>query len=351
MLIQKPRIPLKHVLLVGILPGFLKKFVYRLKGYKIGKKVSIGFGSVILGEKVQIGAYSSIGFLTIIRGKEITLGEYVSIGSTSFLDTPYIEIGDGSKINEQVFVGGLQFPDSRLALGKNCQIMQMCFINPARLIIMGDDSGIGGNCMIFGHTSWLSYFEGYPIEFKPVEIGKNVSLAWGVFVLPGSTIGDSAVVGASSLVTRTIPPHCLAVGFPARVVSKYPEFPKDVTDIQKIDKLKEIVSEMIKFFQGYGLSCEQEGDLYCISDRLKKIWKLLVKYDEVDEKELLPKKLQYHVLLSLRKIPNNYRTILQSRKVMWIEIESKEQSDYTNDLGEEVVLFLRRYGVRFIRVK
>jgi hypothetical protein len=31
--------------------------------------------------------------------------------------------------NKNVYVGGLQFPDSRLTVGKNCQIMQMTFIN------------------------------------------------------------------------------------------------------------------------------------------------------------------------------------------------------------------------------
>src|SRR6056297_2273177 len=134
MLIEKTRLPIKDILIIGILPGFLKKLVYRMKGYRIGRHVSIGFGSVVCGRKVSIGDFTSIGFLTIIRGKEIDIGEHVSIGSTSFLDTPFIEIGDGSHINEQVFVGGLQFPDSRLSMGKNCQIMQMSFLNPARWI-------------------------------------------------------------------------------------------------------------------------------------------------------------------------------------------------------------------------
>src|SRR5215469_13887633 len=143
MILEKPRIPIRSILLYGLWPGFIKILLYRLKGYRIGKGVSIGFGSVICGDLVEVGDHTSIGFLTIIRGKEIRLGSYVQIGSTTFLDTPYIEIGEGSKINEQVFVGGLQFPDSRIVLGRNCQIMQMTFINPARSVIVGDDSGIG----------------------------------------------------------------------------------------------------------------------------------------------------------------------------------------------------------------
>src|SRR5580700_8279766 len=141
MLIEKPRIPIRSILLYGLLPGFIKILLYRLKGYRIGKGVSIGLGSVICGDRVEVGDYTSIGFLTIIRGKEIWLGAHVQIGSMTFLDTPHIQIGEDTKINEQVFVGGLQFPDSKFVVGRNCQIMQMSFINPARSIVIGDETG------------------------------------------------------------------------------------------------------------------------------------------------------------------------------------------------------------------
>ena len=196
MLITKERLPIKEILAVGFLPNPIKKLVYRLRGYKVGKRVSVGFGSVICGKDVSIGSHTKIGFFTIIRGKSIAIGSHVCIGAMTFLDTPNLEIGDGCKINEQVFVGGLQFPDSRFVLGKNCQVMQLSFINPARSIIVGDDTGIGGHCLLFGHTSWLSAFEGYPVEFDSIEIGNSVSIAWRVFILPGTKIGDGAVSSA-----------------------------------------------------------------------------------------------------------------------------------------------------------
>ena len=130
MLTEKSRLPIREVIFYGFWPGFIKRLIYRLKGYTIGKGVSIGFGAVILGDTVQIGDQSSFGFFTIVRGKTIKIGSHVQIGSTTILDTPHLEIGDGSRINEQVFVGGLQFPDSKLVMGRNCQIMQMSFINP-----------------------------------------------------------------------------------------------------------------------------------------------------------------------------------------------------------------------------
>jgi acetyltransferase-like isoleucine patch superfamily enzyme len=358
MLFQKPRIPIKDVLLYGLLPSFLKVWIYRLKGYRIGRTVSIGFGSVICAGKVTVGERTSIGFFTIIRGKEIAIGSDVNIGAFTFLDTPFIEIGDGSKINEQVYVGGLQFPDSRFVLGRNCQVMQMTFINPARSITVGDDSGIGGHCLIFGHTSWLSQFEGYAVDFEPIAIGNSVSVAWGVFLLPGTKIGDGAVIGAGSMVSRTVPPKCLAIGYPARVVSKYPDFPRDVDDSEKIEMLKSIVTEMIDVFEKEGAQCRQNHNGYEVS-RLNASWwkksqnlgRLEVLYDTVDEGKPVTLDKNIDILLSLWAIPDKMRAACFREKIMWIDIENKEQSDLTNELGDEVVLFLRRYGVRFNRLK
>lgn len=342
---------------VGWLPGFLKKTIYRLKGYRIGKNVSIGFGSVIVGNDVSIGDYASIGFLSYVRGKRIRIGAHVQIGATTFIDTPFLEIGDGSRINEQVFVGGLQFPDSKLVIGRNCQIMQMSFINPARSITIGDDSGIGGDCLLFGHTSWLSQLEGYTVDFEPIEIGKSVSLSWRVFVLPGAKIGDGAVIGANSLVSHAIPPKCLAIGYPARVVSKFPDFPKDLSREEKSGLFENMVREMILFFQGSGLACEGPGPEYTIfkADRRgqkgKKSWRLRVAMVSGALGPVSPSTDDIDVLLSFDRILPTEREGLEDRGVTWFDVENKERSSLGNDLAEEVALFLRRYGIRFFRVK
>jgi acetyltransferase-like isoleucine patch superfamily enzyme len=356
MLLEKPRIPIREILLYGWWPGFVKILFYRAKGYRIGKGVSIGFGAVICGERVEIGDHTSIGFLTIIRGKEIRLGSYVQIGSMTFLDTPHIEIGEGTKINEQVFVGGLQFPDSRFVVGRNCQIMQMSFINPARSIVIGDDTGIGGHCLIFGHSSWLNQFEGYAADFAPIEIGSSVGLAWRTFVLPGAKIGNGTMVGANSLVSGTLPPRSMAVGFPARVVAGPPAFPRKVSYDEKVEMFRRIVAEMIHFLVGSGLTCEQDGDCYEIRKpntgwRPGKTghWRMQVTDGDVREgaKRLAGTKLD--VFLSLCEIPDDVRTLLSARSTVWVDIANKEQPRFSNDLSEEVLNFFKRYGVRTLR--
>jgi acetyltransferase-like isoleucine patch superfamily enzyme len=355
MLIDKPRIPIRSVLLYGLWPGFIKIFLYRLKGYRIGKGVSIGLGSIVSGDQVEIGDHTSIGFLTIIRGKQITLGSHVQIGSMTFLDTPYIEIGEDTKINEQVFVGGLQSPDSRFVVGRNCHILQMAFINPAVSIVIGDDSGIGGHSLIFGHSSFHSTFDGYAADFAPIEIGSRVGLAWRVFVLPGTRIGDGTMVGANSVVSGTIPPGSLAVGYPARIVGKAPVFPKELSNAEKVEMFRRIVAEMTRFFVGSGLQCVKEGDYYEVRKpgegwlRPGRLWRMLVTDGDAREATSDMGMAQLDLFLSLGEIPDDVRKSLTSRNVMWIDIARKEQTRISNDLGDEVSSFLKRYGVRTAR--
>ncbi len=57
------------------------------------------------------------------------------------------------------------------------------------------------------------------LEFgRPVEIGGNVWIGGGAIILPGVTIGDHAVIGAGSVVTRDVPAQRTAVGNPARIL-------------------------------------------------------------------------------------------------------------------------------------
>ena len=53
---------------------------------------------------------------------------------------------------------------------------------------------------------------------KPITIEDNVWIGGGAILLPGVTIGKNSVIGAGSIVTRSIPENCVAVGNPCRVI-------------------------------------------------------------------------------------------------------------------------------------
>ncbi|HET6520425.1 MAG TPA: sugar O-acetyltransferase [Geminicoccaceae bacterium] len=55
------------------------------------------------------------------------------------------------------------------------------------------------------------------LEFgRPVRIGRNVWVGAGALILPGVTVGDDAIIGAGSVVTRDVPAGATVVGNPAR---------------------------------------------------------------------------------------------------------------------------------------
>jgi maltose O-acetyltransferase len=59
---------------------------------------------------------------------------------------------------------------------------------------------------------------GYRTSALPIHVGDRCWIGADVTVLGGVTIGDDAVIGAGSLVTRDVPPGTLALGTPARVI-------------------------------------------------------------------------------------------------------------------------------------
>ncbi|WP_336488197.1 sugar O-acetyltransferase [Methylobacterium nigriterrae] len=53
---------------------------------------------------------------------------------------------------------------------------------------------------------------------RPVSIGRNVWIGGGALIMPGVTVGDDAIIGAGSVVTRDVAPGATVVGNPARTV-------------------------------------------------------------------------------------------------------------------------------------
>ena len=60
--------------------------------------------------------------------------------------------------------------------------------------------------------------EDFPLTTAPITLGARAWVAARAIVLPGITIGDGAVVGAGSVVTRDVPAGCTVAGNPARIL-------------------------------------------------------------------------------------------------------------------------------------
>ncbi|MCD7973184.1 MAG: sugar O-acetyltransferase [Candidatus Azobacteroides sp.] len=110
--------------------------------------------------------------------------------------------------------------------GYNIEIGENFFANMNLVILDGAKVTIGKNTFIAPNVS--IYTAGHPLDVEqrnqgleyayPVAIGDNVWIGGNVVVLPGVTIGNNAVIGAGSIVTKDIPENALAMGNPCKVV-------------------------------------------------------------------------------------------------------------------------------------
>ncbi len=93
------------------------------------------------------------------------------------------------------------------------------FLDCAKIKI-GADTFIGPNCGFYTAIHPIEYekrIQGLE-SAKPIIIGHGVWIGGNVTVLPGVTIGDRAVIGAGSVVTKDIPSDVVAVGNPCKVI-------------------------------------------------------------------------------------------------------------------------------------
>ncbi|MEO7975779.1 DapH/DapD/GlmU-related protein [Flavobacterium sp.] len=118
-----------------------------------------------------------------------------------------------------------------ISIGKDVQINDYVHIGAVGSITIGDNVLMASKIYISdnNHGSYDELISDHPMSIpidrkaicKPVVIGDNVWLGESVCVLPGVTIGEGCVVGALSVVTKSIPPYSIAVGNPAKVVKEY----------------------------------------------------------------------------------------------------------------------------------
>ena len=90
-------------------------------------------------------------------------------------------------------------------------------------IIIGNDVLIGPDVMITAAS--YRFNDGSPVTSQlmdegDVVIGNDVWLGTKVVIMPGVTVGDGAVIGASAVVTKDVPKFAIAVGIPARITGQ-----------------------------------------------------------------------------------------------------------------------------------
>ena len=201
------------------------------------------FLALIFGEWVY-RPYSVL-VAAILRMRGVSVGRNLKI-----LGVPQIRINGGRgsiKIGDNVFIKGSidlrTGPGGRLSIKNNVAIDTMCrFIAANDAVVTveegadlgaflicngGTDIRIGKNVLMAGFCYLQSSAHGTAVgvlikeqhhSYSPISIGDDVWLGGHVSVLAGVTIGDGAIVGAHSVVTKDIDSNTVVAGAPSKLI-------------------------------------------------------------------------------------------------------------------------------------
>lgn len=154
-------------------------------------------------------------FPITIRGREyIDFGHGLTTGIGCRFDVfsskggVIVKFGDKCQINDYVHIVGME----KIEIGNQVLMASHVFIS---------DNSHGSYKGDLKDSDPMSP----PIEREyitaPVKIGNNVWIGEGAFIMPGVSIGDGCVIGAHSIVNKSIPDYTIAAGAPACVIKKY----------------------------------------------------------------------------------------------------------------------------------
>lgn len=123
-------------------------------------------------------------------------------------------IGEGSRVMPPVNV----VRGRSVKIGKNVVVMNNSLFMGAGGITIEDGAMVAANVQLISNNHDL--YERMILTCKPVVLKRNCWIGAGSTILPGVTVGENAVVGAGSVVTKDVEDNTIVAGNPARVIKR-----------------------------------------------------------------------------------------------------------------------------------
>jgi acetyltransferase-like isoleucine patch superfamily enzyme len=150
-------------------------------------------------------------------GDDVSLGPGCMLGATLRYPGRFMQ---GVTDNE------VQEFEPEIRIGNRVSATGYLIIGAVELVEIGDDALLASNIFIsdnqHGHLDAVRPYKYQPLDrIAPVTVGRGCWIGQNVVILPGVSIGEMSIVGANSVVTKSIPPRSVAVGAPARVLRQW----------------------------------------------------------------------------------------------------------------------------------
>ena len=218
-------------------------------GAKMERGARISPFSFVAVRKLHMRRGARIGPFVFIKAHTFVMERDARIRPCSLFKVREIRLGRDSRFDPFVLVNCDFGPRSKLEVGRSARVFSFSVLEPSEGISIGDQTGLGGHCLIFCHGSWPNYLEGAPYSRGPVRLEDQVWIPWRVMILPNAEIGSGAVIGAHSLVRGKVPGGSLYSGVPARLVLDNVWTTLE-DEKEKEVRLQEVLDSFHEFHQG-----------------------------------------------------------------------------------------------------
>ncbi|HEX8690021.1 MAG TPA: acyltransferase [Solirubrobacterales bacterium] len=125
----------------------------------------------------------------------------------------FVWLGHGTKI---------RCHEGTVEIGRKTVLGQECTISAYERVRIGEQCVIADRAMFIDFDHGVVEVErpirNQGIYTRPVEVGSNVWIGYGACVLRGVSVGDNAIVGTNSVVTKDVPANAVVAGIPARII-------------------------------------------------------------------------------------------------------------------------------------
>lgn len=184
------------------------------------------------------------------RRHEDRMWAMVSKGENTAFERPafkiegpeYISIGTNSSIGRNSWMACYdrladQKFEPQLQIGSNVRIGNHSCITVIDGVSIGDGCLFSDYVYISDHSHEFSPRSSEPLVSHPLKkggrvvIGQNVFVGMRATIMPGVSLGNHCVVGASSIVTKSFPAYSMLVGAPAKLIKSFSEEENDWIDV------------------------------------------------------------------------------------------------------------------------
>ncbi|WP_275297535.1 sugar O-acetyltransferase [Shewanella electrica] len=153
----------------------------------------------------RVDEFNALSARQVAQKTQLIKQIFAAVGDDVHIEKPLrVDYGCTTKLGSHVFIN-----------------FNLTVLDPGEITI-GNHVFIGPNVCLYTalHPLDIAERDRHIGTTLPIKIGNHVWIAGDVKILPGVSIGDGAVVGAGSVVTKDVPAGMLAVGNPARVIRK-----------------------------------------------------------------------------------------------------------------------------------